>query len=203
MQKLLEGVVKFKNEVAPKHAELFAKLATGQSPEVLFITCADSRIDPAMITQTMPGDLFVCRNAGNVVPPHGQYIEGTTSSIEFATAVLGVKHIVICGHTDCGAIKGALAPHHLDAIPRVQDWVDHARAAIRIAEAKYGEGNVDLLTATERNVVLQMTHLNSHPAVAARLAVGDIQIHGWVYHIGEGDVTAFNSETDRFESIVH
>jgi carbonic anhydrase len=203
MQKLLEGVAKFKNEVAPKHAELFAKLATGQSPEVLFITCADSRIDPAMITQTMPGDLFVCRNAGNVVPPHGQYIEGTTSSIEFATAVLGVKHIVICGHTDCGAIKGALAPHNLDAIPRVQDWVDHARAAIRIAEAKYGEGNVDLLTATERNVVLQMTHLNSHPAVAARLAVGDIQIHGWVYHIGEGDVTAFNSETDRFESIVH
>jgi carbonic anhydrase len=201
MQKLLEGVVKFKNEVAPKHAELFAKLATGQSPEVLFVTCADSRIDPAMITQTMPGDLFVCRNAGNVVPPHGQYIEGTTSSIEFATAVLGVKHIVICGHTDCGAIKGALSPENLDAIPRVQDWVDHARAAIRIAEAKYGEGNVDLLTATERNVVLQMTHLNSHPAVAARLAVGDIQVHGWVYHIGEGDVTAYNSETDRFESI--
>jgi carbonic anhydrase len=201
MQKLLEGVVKFKNEVAPKHAELFAKLATGQSPEVLFVTCADSRIDPAMITQTMPGDLFVCRNAGNVVPPHGQYIEGTTSSIEFATAVLGVKHIVICGHTDCGAIKGALSPENLDAIPRVQDWVDHARAAIRIAEAQYGKGNVDLLTATERNVVLQMTHLNSHPAVAARLAVGDIQVHGWVYHIGEGDVTAYNSETDRFESI--
>jgi len=203
MQKLLEGVAKFRNEVAPKYAELFAKLATGQSPEVLFITCADSRIDPAMITQTMPGDLFVCRNAGNVVPPHGQNIEGTTSSIEFATAVLGVKHIVICGHTDCGAIKGALAPQDLNGIPRVQDWVDHARAAIRIAEAKYGEGNVDLLTATERNVVLQMTHLNSHPAVAARLAIDDIQVHGWVYHIGEGDVTAYNSETDRFESLVH
>ena len=201
MQKLIDGVAKFKSEVVPEHQALFDKLATGQSPDVLFITCADSRIDPAMITQTMPGELFVCRNAGNVVPPHGQSIEGTTASIEFATAVLGVKHIVVCGHTDCGAIKGAMAPRNLDAIPRVQDWVDHARAAVKAAEATQGEGNVDLLTATERNVVLQMSHLNSHPAVAARLAAGDIDVHGWVYHIGSGDVTAYDSASDSFKSV--
>lgn len=202
MQKLIDGVAKFKSEVVPEHQALFDKLATGQSPDVLFITCADSRIDPAMITQTMPGDLFVCRNAGNVVPPHSQNIEGTAASIEFATAVLGVKHIVICGHTDCGAIQGAMAPQNLDAIPRVQDWVDNSRAAVKAAEAIQGEGQVDLLTATERNVVLQMAHLNSHPAVAARLATGDIDVHGWVYHIADGDVTAYDAETDSFKSIV-
>lgn len=202
MQKLIDGVAKFKSEVVPEHQALFDKLATGQSPDVLFITCADSRIDPAMITQTMPGDLFVCRNAGNVVPPHSQNIEGTAASIEFATAVLGVKHIVICGHTDCGAIQGAMAPQNLDAIPRVQDWVDNSRAAVKAAEAIQGEGQVDLLTATERNVVLQMAHLNSHPAVAARLAAGDIDVHGWVYHIADGDVTAYDAETDSFKSIV-
>ncbi len=201
MQKLIDGVAKFQSEVVPEHQALFDKLATGQSPDVLFITCADSRIDPAMITQTMPGELFVCRNAGNVVPPHGQSIEGTTASIEFATAVLGVKHIVVCGHTDCGAIKGAMAPQNLDAIPRVQDWVGHARAAVKAAEATQGEGNVDLLTATERNVVLQMSHLNSHPAVAARLAAGDIDVHGWVYHIGSGDVKAYYSASDSFMSV--
>jgi carbonic anhydrase len=201
VQKLIDGVAKFKSEVVPEHQALFDKLATGQSPEVLFITCADSRIDPALITQTMPGDLFVCRNAGNIVPPHGNSVEGTTASIEFATAVLGVKHIVVCGHTDCGAIKGAMAPQNLDAIPRVQDWVDHARAAVRAAEAQKGDGQPDLLTATERNVVLQMSHLNSHPAVAARLAAGDIDMHGWVYHIGSGDETAYDAESDSFTSI--
>lgn len=201
MQKLIDGVAKFQSEVVPEHQVLFDRLATGQSPDVLFITCADSRIDPAMITQTMPGELFVCRNAGNVVPPHGQSLEGTTASIEFATAVLGVKHIVVCGHTDCGAIKGAMAPQNLDAIPRVQDWVGHARAAVKAAEATQGEGNVDLLTATERNVVLQMSHLNSHPAVAARLDAGDIDVHGWVYHIGSGDVTAYDSASDSFKSV--
>ena len=201
MQKLIDGVAKFQSEVVTEHQALFDMLATGQSPDVLFITCADSRIDPAMITQTMPGELFVCRNAGNVVPPHGQSIEGTTASIEFATAVLGVKHIVVCGHTDCGAIKGAMAPQNLDAIPRVQDWVGHARAAVKAAEATQGEGNVDLLTATERNVVLQMSHLNSHPSVAARLASGDIDVHGWVYHIGSGDVTAYDSASDSFKSV--
>ena len=201
MQKLIDGVAKFKSEVVPEHQALFDKLATGQSPEVLFITCADSRIDPALITQTMPGDLFVCRNAGNIVPPHGNSVEGTTASIEFATAVLGVKHIVVCGHTDCGAIKGAMAPQNLEAITRVQDWVDHARAAVRAAEAKQGDGQPGLLAATERNVVLQMSHLNSHPAVAARLAAGDIDMHGWVYHIGSGDVTAYDAESDSFTSI--
>ena len=201
MQKLIDGVARFKNEVVPQHQALFDQLATGQSPEVLFITCADSRIDPGMITQTQPGDIFVCRNAGNVVPPHGQAIEGTVASIEFATAVLGVKHIVVCGHTDCGAIKGAMAPDNLDAIPRVQDWVDHARAAVRAAEAQSENGKAELLCATERNVVLQMEHLKSHPAVAARLAANDIDIHGWVYHIGDGDVTAYDADTDSFSSL--
>ena len=110
MQKLIDGVARFKNEVVPQHQALFDQLATGQSPEVLFITCADSRIDPGMITQTEPGDIFVCRNAGNVVPPHGQAIEGTVASIEFATAVLGVKHIVVCGPPTAVQLKAPWLP---------------------------------------------------------------------------------------------
>ena len=108
MEELIQGVTKFQNEVYPGKEAAFRKLANGQNPEVLFITCADSRIDPGMLTQTQPGDLFICRNAGNVVPPHSNQTGGMTASIEFAVAALGVSHIVVCGHSDCGAMKLSL-----------------------------------------------------------------------------------------------
>ena len=116
MPKFAAGVVHFQNDVYPKKKELFEKLSKGQSPEALFITCSDSRIETAMITQTDPGELFICRNAGNIVPPHTTATGGMTASIEFAVAALQVPHIVICGHTECGAMKGAMNIAGLDAL---------------------------------------------------------------------------------------
>ena len=203
MHKIFDGIAAFQRDVFPKRKELFSKLANGQEPEVLFITCADSRVDPNLITQTDPGELFICRNAGNIVPPHFRQAGGVTASIEFGVAALNIPHIVVCGHTDCGAMKGALAPEGLDALPHVADWLSHSHAACATVKAKLGttEGPEALRTMTEENVRLQMKHLQTHPAVAARLATGSIQIHGWVYDIESGTVLALNPETDTFEPL--
>jgi len=199
MEKVVAGIVKFQKSAFKTRKSLFAELANGQSPEVLFITCADSRIDPNLVTQTEPGDLFICRNAGNIVPPHAKISGGVTASIEYAVAVLGVKDIVVCGHTDCGAMKGALNPDALRDLPHVHQWIDHARAAVEVVKAKTGNARLDELGAvTEQNVLLQLQHLRTHPAVASRLASGNIELHGWVYSIETGEVSAYEEARDAF-----
>ncbi len=197
MRRLLEGVCKFKEEVFPDKQALFSELAASQDPRILFITCADSRIDPNMITQTVPGELFICRNAGNIVPPHERHAGGTTASIEFAVAGLGVKHVVVCGHTDCGAIKGAMNPDSLTALPHVSDWLAHTRAAVAAVKARHdGLEPEHLAELTRENVVLQLRHLMTHPAVAAAVATGKTQLHGWVYDIGKGDIQCYDGRDD-------
>ena len=199
MEKVISGIMRFKASSFEERKQLFADLATGQSPEVLFITCSDSRIDPNMVTQTEPGDLFIIRNAGNIVPPHAKQASGVTASIEFAVAALGVKHIVVCGHTDCGAMKGALNPAGLDGLPHVQEWLDHSRAAADIVKAKNGQATVNELgEVTEQNVLLQMQHLRTHPAVASPLSTGEADLHGWVYDIEHGTVNAYCEEKKAF-----
>ena len=202
MEKLVSGIVRFKKEAFEARRALFAELANGQSPEVLFITCADSRIDPNLVTQTEPGDLFICRNAGNIVPPHVKAAGGVTASIEYAVAVLGVKDIVVCGHTDCGAMKAALNPGALDGLPHVCNWLDNTRAAVEVVRARYGQCTPNELDAvTEQNVLLQLQHLRTHPAVAARLATGDIELHGWVYRIEAGEVRCFDERRSAFVAL--
>jgi carbonic anhydrase len=199
MEKVVSGIVKFRQGDFETHRKLFAELANGQSPEVLFITCADSRIDPNLVTQTKPGDLFICRNAGNIVPPHVKVAGGVTASIEYAVAVLGVRDIVICGHTDCGAMKGALNPEALRDLPHVHDWIDHSRAAVEVVKAKQGQATLkELLAVTEQNVLLQLQHLGTHPAVASRLSTGEIELHGWIYDIETGGVTAYDAKQHKF-----
>jgi carbonic anhydrase len=194
------GVVRFQNEVFPKKKDLFEKLSQGQSPEALFITCSDSRIETAMITQTDPGELFICRNAGNIVPPHVTHTGGMTASIEFAVAALKVPHIVICGHTECGAMKGAMNPEGLDSLPHVKEWLSYSKAAVdvvrEIAPDASEEQKMKILL--EQNVILQLQHLRTHPSVAARLAKGDLVLHGWVYDIKTGGVNAFDDASARF-----
>ncbi len=203
MDKVLAGIAAFQKDAYAARQPLFAELANGQSPEVLFITCADSRIDPGLVTQTEPGDLFVCRNAGNIVPPHGKLADGTSASVEYAVAVLGVQHIVVCGHTDCGAMKGALNPDSLTDLPQVHDWIDCSRAAVEAVRAKHGQAGIEELDAViEQNVLLQLDHLRTHPAVAARIAAGDIELHGWVYDIEHGDITAYDKDQDAFVSLI-
>ncbi len=201
MKHVISGVAKFQREVFPERQQQFEALATGQTPEVLFITCADSRIDPNLVTQTDPGELFICRNAGNVVPPHSNETGGMTASIEFAVAALGIGHIVVCGHTDCGAMKGAINPEALSRLPHVKEWLGHCRAATEVVREKR---DCDLCLehldeVTRENIVLQLQHLRTHPAVAAKLATKQVELHGWMYDIETGEVTCYNDETESFE----
>ncbi len=194
------GVLKFQNNVFPEKESLFETLSHGQEPEALFITCADSRIETAMITQTGPGELFICRNAGNIVPPHTNHTGGMTASIEYAVDVLKVPHIVVCGHSGCGAMAGAMNPEGLDTIPHVKEWLGYSKAAVSIVE-HLGAGKSDaekMSMLIEQNVLLQLQHLRTHPSVAAHLAKGEVQLHGWVYDIKSGAVTAYDEAQNKF-----
>src|ERR1700720_1887627 len=130
----LKGLKRFQKNVYPKHRELFQKLALGQRPEALFITCADSRIDPCLLTQTKPGELFICRVIGNIVPPYPDAVGGVSATIEYAVGVLRVPDVIVCGHTDCGVMKGALDPDALAAFPNVTAWLKYAKVEHREPE---------------------------------------------------------------------
>jgi len=204
MPNFAAGVVKFQQEVFPAKKELFEKLSKGQSPEALFITCSDSRIETAMITQTEPGELFVCRNAGNIVPPHTNNTGAMTASIEFATAALNVPHIVICGHTECGAMKGAMnGPEGLEDLPHIKEWLGFSKAAVDIVKRQGADLSDDekMSMLLQQNVILQLNHLRTHPTVATRLALGDLQLHGWVYDIKSGGVLAYDETTGEFSPV--
>jgi len=196
VEKFLRGISRFQKHVYPKHQELFERLALGQLPEALFITCADSRIDPCLLTQTKPGELFICRVIGNVVPPYPDAVGGVSATIEYAVGVLYVPEVIVCGHTDCGVMRGALNPEALEAYPTVTAWLRYVKV-----EHREPEPSADFLLAlAEDNVAAQLKNLRSHPAVAARLERGDLALHGWVYHIGPGTVTAYNESNGRFET---
>ena len=197
---ILRGLKRFQKHVFPQHRELFQKLALRQRPEALFITCADSRIDPSMLTQTKPGKLFICRVIGNIVPPYPQNIGGVSATIEYAVGVLGVSDVIVCGHTDCGVMKGVLNPEPLRPLANVSDWLRHAQAARgEAAKSKKQLASPEyLLSLTERNVVEQLKNLHSHPAVATRLGQGNLRLHGWVYHIGQGIVTVYDHDRKSF-----
>ncbi|ADM10211.1 carbonic anhydrase [Parvularcula bermudensis HTCC2503] len=203
MPKFAAGVVRFQQHVFPEKQELFERLSKGQSPEALFITCSDSRIETAMITQTDPGELFICRNAGNIVPPHTDNTGGMTASIEFAVAALRIPHIVICGHTQCGAMTGAMDPGGLEHLPHVRKWLGYAEAAVAIVKDQGDtltpEAQMRMLL--EQNVILQLRHLETHPSVAVRLARGDLRLHGWVYDIEKGTVDAYDAASGAFRTV--
>ncbi len=199
MEKLIAGIAKFQKENFKADKELFESLAKGQKPDVLFITCSDSRIDPNLITQTKPGDLFIARNAGNMVPPHySQATSDMDASIEFAMSVLGVRHIVICGHTDCGAMKGALHPESVSHLHHVSNWLHNCAAAAAKVKARQGdadESHETLLSLIEENVVQQLVHLQTHPSVAAKLATDSVILHGWVYDIENGEIYCYEDSS--------
>lgn len=199
MESLLNGYRRFRQDVYPQQSEVFQRLATGQSPHTLFITCADSRVMPELIFSAQPGELFVYRNIGNVVPTYSQQ-GGVVAAIEYAVAVLGVKNIVICGHSDCGAMKAALNPVGLEEkVPTVAKWLKHTDAARHVAAVRsHGHPEGELACMTEENVVLQLDHLRTQPVVAARLASGSLRIHGWVYDIAHGEIRAFDTEQGKF-----
>lgn len=203
MQKLIQGIHKFQTSHFASNRELFERLADGQHPEALFITCSDSRINPNLITQTEPGDLFILRNAGNIIPPHGAGHGGEAATIEFAVTGLGVQDIVVCGHSHCGALKGLLKPESLAEMPAVAAWLSHAETTRRIIREKYADrtGAAQLTTAIEENVLVQIENLRTHPAVASRLACGKMKLHAWVYKIETGQIFAYDSPRGQFNPI--
>ena len=200
VQQLVAGVHHFRRQVFRQQQELFERLAHGQIPQTLFITCSDSRIDPNLITHTDPGDLFVVRNAGNIVPAYTAASGGEIASIEFAVSGLEVSDIVICGHSHCGAMKGLLHPEYLGEMPAVAQWLVHAEATRRIVKSKYVQlaESERLEVAVEENVLVQMENLQTHPAVAAALAEGKLKLHAWVYDIATGEVFAYDGDAGQF-----
>ena len=201
MQRLLAGVRRFRRNVYPDHKEDFARLADGQSPSTLFIACADSRVVPEMITQTRPGELFVCRNIGNIVPAYGEMLGGVSAVVEYAVAALGVSDIVVCGHSDCGAMKALAHPeqHPLDGMPTVQSWLRNAHAAQSVVRTLHPhlQGEAATQALVEQNVLTQLGHLRTHPSVAAKLAQGTLALHGWVYDIAGGSIAVFDEGSRR------
>lgn len=203
MQKLVEGVHQFQSSIFRSQRELFERLANEQNPEALFITCSDSRINPNLITQTQPGDLFIIRNAGGIVPPHGASNGGEGATIEFAVAGLGVKDVILCGHSDCGAMKGLLYPEMLKEMKAMSDWLSHAEATRWVVRDKYSNLNKEaLLNVTiQENVLIQLENLRTHPSVAAGLSAGTLKLHAWVYKIESGEVFAFDPVVEQFAPI--
>lgn len=203
MQKLIHGLHRFQREIVAKDREFFSRLAEGQRPETLFITCSDSRISPNMLTQTRPGELFIVRNAGNLVPPHGPMAGGEAATIEYAVRALGVRDIIVCGHSHCGAMAGLLDPASTERLPAMRQWLSHASRTKELIEASYNhlEGQARVAAAIQENVLVQMENLRTHPAVAEALAEHRVQLHGWVYKLEKGSVYAYDPDLDEFDQV--
>jgi carbonic anhydrase len=204
MDHIIDGVLRFQRDVYPNRQALFHDLALGQSPLAMFIGCADSRIVPEMLTQQGPGSLFVVRNAGNIVPPNSNQPGGVTASIEYAVAVLGVPDIVICGHSGCGAMTAILrGAEQLEKLPAVARWLHYADAARDAVAAAHSHSTEEekLNALIHENVLAQLDHLLTHPAVADAVHKQQLRLHGWVYDIGSGNVNTYDSRVRRFVPI--
>lgn len=202
MKALVHGVERFRAEVFAQNRELFERLAGGQSPQALFITCSDSRVEPSLLTQSSPGDLFVLRNAGNIVPPYAPGPSAEAATIEYALEVLGVSDVVVCGHSRCGAMK-ALLDGPSGSLPAVHAWLAQAEPTRRVVQAAYGDrsGEERWNVAIQENVLQQLANLRTHPAVAAKLASGSLRAHAWVYKIETGEVFAYAGELGQFRPL--
>lgn len=200
MQKLLQGIHHFQANVFSSHEALFQRLAGGQNPEALFITCSDSRINLNLLTQTDPGDLFILRNAGNLVPAYEAGGGGERATVEFALVGLHVRDIIVCGHSHCGAMRALLEPQKLSGLPAMAEWLAHADTTRHLMRDKYRHLDENaLLNATiEENVIAQLENLRTHPAVADGLVAGGLKLHGWVYRIETGQVLAYDPACGQF-----
>jgi len=202
VRNLVEGIHRFQAGVFGPQRELFRRLVDKQAPDSLFITCSDSRIVPNLITQTQPGELFILRNAGNIIPPWG-VPSGESAAIEYGVEALSISDIIICGHTHCGAMKAVIDPSELKDMPAVATWLAHCDGTRRILRAAYPDVTGDELveTAVGENVLVQIEHLRTHPSVMAALACGRLTLHAWIYDIAEGSVHAFDPDRGQYVPI--
>jgi carbonic anhydrase len=208
MRKLIKGIVDFRERLLPGYAERFRALAQGQAPDALLVTCSDSRVVPDLLASTDPGDLFIMRNVGNLVPP--ATAEGAStgdlseaSAIEYSILVLKVRNVVVCGHSECGAMKAALARKPMPETPNLAKWLHHATSAVFRLDQ---EGPLDSRRnrydqLAQLNVLVQLEHLASYPIVRQRIADGTLHLSGWWFDIARGDVWAYDRESRAFEII--
>jgi len=200
MEKLIKGHKRFLAEVFPGKKGDFHLLAESQAPDWLFITCADSRVLPDLILGTEPGDLFIARSIGNVVPITSHDVDGVTATIEYAVEVLKVRHAIVCGHSDCGAMKAALNRSAVENLPKARRWLDHVQLAFAYrqpAHASDGE-SAELAALIRGNVVAQLMNLHAQPAVVKAEAEKRLTVHGWYYDILTGRIEKYDEEQRKF-----
>jgi carbonic anhydrase len=200
MQKLVKGIHSFQSGFFASHRELFEQLATtGQQPETLFITCSDSRVVPNLITNAAPGELFIVRNVGNVVP-HVDLPGGTAAAIQYAVEVLNVENVIVCGHTQCGALKAILDPESVAHLAFVKRWLQGTIDVKNVIEEKYAHlsGEEKLTAAIQENVLAQLEHLREYPFIAERLDSGALHLNGWIFDVGKGEVFDYDPEHGEF-----
>ena len=203
MKKIREGIAFFQTNIFPSYRELFGRPTLGQSPKLLFITCSDSRIDPNLITHTEPGELAVSRNVGNIVPPSGTVHSGEYATIEYAVRVLGIQHIVVCGHTDCGAMKALLDRETFTDLPELLSWLSYGNvdeSLLRCGPNKDGQSTLRQLI--EANVLAQLGNLVTYPIVSSRVTTGQLQLHGWLYEIDSGRILAYSADRGIFLPLI-
>jgi len=211
MRKLIAGIHRFKKQYLSANQELYRRLAEhGQFPEALFITCCDSRVDPLLITHGQPGDLFIHRNIGNFIPPYsGDPLDGTgvAATVEYAVVHLQVGDIVVCGHSDCGALK-ALYKDRKDRVgfadtPHIAEWLKHGDRTMAVVAANYPELSREerYEVTAEENVLIQLENLRTYPVVQEATREGKLHVHAWYYEIGTGTVYQYNPVKEQFESI--
>ena len=209
MKKLVDGILEFRKNVRPSYRDTFARLALGQSPDSLFIACSDSRVAPNVFASTDPGDLFVIRNVGNLVPPcggmHGMSTadESEAAAIEFAVNNLGVSDVIICGHSECGAMQALLNGRAKVKTPNLKAWLRHAEGALQSLERAESVGKK--LEAHNRlsqlNVLLQIENLKSYPIIQERIAAKKLRVHGWWFELKVATVHYFDATSDSFVEI--
>lgn len=202
MEKLVQGVHYFQNIGFREREQLFAKLKHGQHPQACFITCADSRIVPNLITNTEPGDLFIIRNVGNIIPCYGTSNNGELAAIEYAAVALEITDFIICGHSGCGAMKALVTtpPGAETPVPTVMQWLRHAEATRVIIREHYShlKGDALVKAAAEENVLVQLEHIRTLPVIAARVSTGKVRLHGWMYKIETGEIFCYDSQIGQF-----
>ena len=203
MKKVLEGLTLFQSLAYPRHKELFEHLAKNQTPQAVFIACSDSRVVPNLMVQAEPGDLFIIRNAGNIVPPAGSVYGGTIASLEYAIFGLGIRDVILCGHSNCGAMKGVLHPEKLDELPAVREWVRFAEPARRaVADAHPDAGDDETLDlAVDYNVICQVRNILTYRRIRPLVERNELELYGWVYDIATGRVKGLDATGRRFVPI--
>ena len=206
MERLYKGIHTFRASLFKKEEEFFRRLSTGQKPEVLFITCADSRVDPNLVTQSRPGELFIVRNVGNIIPPHDAIKDknSVAAALEFAVLVLNVKDIIVCGHSNCGAMQMLYQNGQTTVgMPHLSEWINIARPVMDYVEKTYPYllPDVRARIIEKENILEQLRNLQSYPFVAKALENANIHLHGWYYDIGKGEILSYNPLTDKFERI--